>query len=451
MAKPLLAAPSITSHSGTPSNGNVVIWNGSGLGTATVARPLKFEGVESGAFISTWTSTSELSITAIANQQRWSGSNRAITGNIIDAAQDKKFIETDTVYPTWRVDFWVKISTNFDWGTPCPSGDPTCPNAMLANIKIIRFWNPGSNIENVVIAYNGVSDELYIIAENVPGEVTRFAYDPMSTRHPKGSWALWRCEFVENSGLDATDGQLRLWINGERVKTISDMSTRSGDTEYKRPRVIGFENEWGAGSNGEKAPNEIFMDDVVVDNKLNAVYVSSCSTWETLGCAYEYQLANSFASTAVSSVFSQGSLPSGTAYAWIVDENGGVNASGYQFTIGGAGTTNLNASFSGVTSSSLTASWSTISGNNYSVAMSSFSNFSTLISSGNLATATSGYIGLNPSTTYYFEVKLSTEGSYNSAISTATLPLAQGGGGGGPIGLPQRTFQGSGSLGGGRR
>jgi hypothetical protein len=84
--------------------------------------------------------------------------------------------------------------------------------------------------------------------------------------------------------------------------------------------------------------------------------------------------------------------------------------------------TQLGAVLSGVTVSSFTATWTSAGASNYSVAMSSFSDFSTPISSGNLAGVTSGYIGLNPSTTYYFEVKVSTEGSYNGAVSTATLP-----------------------------
>ena len=75
----------------------------------------------------------------------------------------------------------------------------------------------------------------------------------------------------------------------------------------------------------------------------------------------------------------------------------------------------------GVTKSSFTVTWTNIGGSaQYQTSMDDNSDFSSYLSSGVIASPTSGYINLSEGVTYYFKVKVSTEGdcSYTTAIST---------------------------------
>lgn len=81
--------------------------------------------------------------------------------------------------------------------------------------------------------------------------------------------------------------------------------------------------------------------------------------------------------------------------------------------------THLNALFSSGSDTGLGVTWDAVASANYAVSFSSKSDFSVLLASGALGANTTAYSGLDAlSTTYYFRVKLSTEGIYNVAIST---------------------------------
>lgn len=63
------------------------------------------------------------------------------------------------------------------------------------------------------------------------------------------------------------------------------------------------------------------------------VEIGNASTWAA--CTHrEVQLPTAWSTTEITYTEQQGSLPDGTAYLYIVDENGDVNASGYEITLG---------------------------------------------------------------------------------------------------------------------
>ena len=72
-------------------------------------------------------------------------------------------------------------------------------------------------------------------------------------------------------------------------------------------------------------------------------------------------------------------------------------------------TTALSPAFTGISSTTLTASWNSVPTATYVVVFSSKSDFSPFISSAAQLSNTASFTGLNSSTSYYLEVKLSTE------------------------------------------
>ena len=84
--------------------------------------------------------------------------------------------------------------------------------------------------------------------------------------------------------------------------------------------------------------------------------------------------------------------------------------------------TSIVSSFTigGVTKSSFTTTWTGVGAVNYITVMDDNGDFSSVISSGSIAGATSGYINLNEGVTYYFKVKVASEPDcgYTTAIST---------------------------------
>lgn len=84
--------------------------------------------------------------------------------------------------------------------------------------------------------------------------------------------------------------------------------------------------------------------------------------------------------------------------------------------------TTITSSFTvgGVTKSSFTATWTGVGTVNYITVMDDNGDFSSVISTGSISGATSGYINLNEGDTYYFKVKVASEPDcgYTTAIST---------------------------------
>lgn len=113
-----------------------------------------------------------------------------------------------------------------------------------------------------------------------------------------------------------------------------------------------------------------------------------------------------------------------TKYVWTAK---GAAEPDYSLLCAGTGqaapecsSTDLSAAISSVTNSSFTAIW-TDSSATHSVAMASDVDFTNILSSGNLTGGTSGYIGLQANTQYWFKVKVATDCDYNSSVTETTL------------------------------
>ena len=323
-------AVTLTGYSGSLTNGNSVVLTGSGLGSKASYQPLMNETMESGFFSSKWTDTHNLGLDKNSTNQRWSGSFVNAYCNMNSSQRKAYFTHDNTVYPVWYIRFWMKPGANFDYG----AGDYTSLDRWFSNVKIIRLWNPGSTIENFYVSYNGLTDELYITAENITGEKTNYAYQGFRSRLAKDQWHLWQFEWKENSAPAKADGIYRLWIDGALIASRTNVITRGTFAGFKRPFIIGFEDEWNMGSAGDHAPNDFWMDDIVTDNTWTRFELSTCQNYSGLGCKSEYQPLTQVSDIQATFTFYQGQLPQGPVYGFWTDAQGNRNATGLSMQIG---------------------------------------------------------------------------------------------------------------------
>lgn len=182
--------------------------------------------------------------------------------------------------------------------------------------------------------------------------------------------------------------------------------------------------------------SQVFMSDLYVSTTWARVMVTTSSTLLlSAGSKRDIWIMTSRTNTSItcSAHFSTFSA-NDTAYLYVFDSSNNVNANGFVLTVGassGTGNTNLSPAVTGVTTSSFSVSY-TSAGPQYQVAMATSNDFATPLSSGILTIQTTTYIGLNSNTTYWFEVKVATEGdsSYTN-VSTMTLIIVTPAGGGG--------------------
>ncbi|MFC1522469.1 fibronectin type III domain-containing protein [Elusimicrobiota bacterium] len=168
-------------------------------------------------------------------------------------------------------------------------------------------------------------------------------------------------------------------------------------------------------------------------------YTSVTIAWDALadgatGYTLEACASSNFSSTIYSSTtyditlstLTVIDLAQGTPYYFRVGSLNTNDVANYMFA--GSTTTNamgfeLNPDIGAVYVTSMTITWDLLGAASYNAVLASDPSYSTIISSGLLSTNTTTYVGLSGGSTYYFEVKLSTEASTSyipNRISTVT-------------------------------
>jgi hypothetical protein len=152
-----------------------------------------------------------------------------------------------------------------------------------------------------------------------------------------GVWHNVQVQYSENSGVDRTDGTMRLWIDGVLRDSITSLVTNvgsDGSAVNKRPYIIGFFDSWPA-SDAAVSNMYAYYSDIYVDNTWSRVELGDASTYSA--CTHrEIQVPTAWNSGSISAKVVQGSFTSGqTAYLFVTDASGNVS-SGRPVTIGGS-------------------------------------------------------------------------------------------------------------------
>ena len=215
-------------------------------------------------------------------------------------------------------------------------------------------------------------------------------------------------------GGDTSDGVFLREINARVAMNDSDYNNGAADLTR-----LFLENFASDGATCPSDSDYMLLDNVAIDDTWSSVWITTTATWAA--STYKYRQVTTAWDTGISGLFSVPSTEIGkTLYGYVMNSSREVNASGA--VVGsGVGQTSLSPFISGVTSSSMTIRWTTVGAANYQFVIGDNSNFASPISSGIMSGGTTTHLSLDAGTTYYGQVKISTESdsSYQS-VSTYT-------------------------------
>ena len=323
------AQPAVTGVSGTVTNNQTVVISGSGFGTKAVAAPLVWEDFADGALAPNLV-TRAGTFVANTNNLRHPFSTRNARSDYKN--QGYYFGYDATTAPKWFVQYWIKLASNWRWGTTTYGGG----DDGLANIKFFRMFPTGSRTyANAGYSLHGFNG----------GNVLRFVengaqnYINVDGRSwfTANVWHSVQVEYGENTAAGATNGTMRLWVDGvlrDSITTLDTNPTADGSAVNKRPYIIGFYDSWAA-SDAAVSNMYAYYGDIYVDNSWARVELGDAATYAA--CRHrEMLIPTAWAAGSVSARVAQGTFTAGeTAYLYVVNASGQVNASGFRVTVGG--------------------------------------------------------------------------------------------------------------------
>lgn len=313
----------VNSVGGELAHGNAIDINGSGFGTRTINNNLIYDGMESGAFSSKWSSTRAMTVD---QESRHANSQYAAHLDFKNYAENGFLTGGSNDQGPWYCQYWFKLGDNWTWGTT--GADQI--GANLSNIKVFRMWETGDSVENFYIATWGWEDNIIISNSGVDAQEKYYAEGGYQTNWTIGEWHLFQFEFKDSS-LGVADGAFRWWVDGHLAFETNNMMTREDESPYKRPFILGFFNSWGDNSTDS---NDFWLDDAYIDDSWARVELGNASTYSA--CSHrEIQPLVSWAPGQVRITFNKGSFTAGqTAYMYVIDPNGARSA-GFPVVVGG--------------------------------------------------------------------------------------------------------------------
>ena len=251
--------PTITGLSGTTAEGGSLTVSGSGFSDKAAAAPLVFEKFEGGQ------KTSALTNNATGGEMRYNETGIVRPRRRSSARSD--YSKTSGPDGAWK--YFQSTSGRPDNGSCL--GSFTCQKTGhfgedayggaddgLANIKVVRFFPTGGNYTNVdavLHAYDNYNWKKAYEHETYNDENYIQGLPWFNDTFSLGRFHQFRCEYGENSALDAADGTFKIWVDDLVVLADTAVPTNvtgdGGGWKLKRPYVIGFWDRWGPTPNGD--------------------------------------------------------------------------------------------------------------------------------------------------------------------------------------------------------
>ena len=318
------AAPTITSLSGTVTNGSTITVTGTGFGTKNPAKPLIWADFEQG----TITAESSLSTGTLQNDSasltkvnQLPNSTYAVRGKPNDSVLGKQnvrlFVDTSpTPHDRWY--FFVKRLY----------GNPTWWSYSMtsaANYKYMRNWPQCAN---------GYADFFAVIYVGSPPigyhwQVDNFVVPltkMQSGTPPVNEWFIEEHQGYQGT-LNNSDASYTEWINGAMVGGKTSTFSWLTSTYPSNLQCFGIENYWTL--NPPPPDAYVYFDDFYADIVWSRVMIGDQSTFAA-STRREIQIPTAWSDASITITFNPGSFASpNNAYLYVIDSNGNVNANGY--------------------------------------------------------------------------------------------------------------------------
>jgi len=323
----------------TFTHGATVTVTGTSFGTKPVPAPVVWDNVESGAFSSGWQSSRNLKVGSESrhgNSAHCGTINFQGNLNVWPPPPDGSgyggagyFVGPNSVTGDhWFAQYWFKMDNNWNWGT---TGYPNMAAACLSSVKFFRLGDPNSTtLQNFVVASAGYAgNTLAYQTEYVSNSNGNLSFGNASNWQI-GVWHLFQFEFQESS-LGANNGVFRWWVDGTLLVSDTDIMTREGAGQLKRPQILGFYDSWDSPQTDR---NDFYIDDAYIDTSWARVELGNASVYSQ--CTHrEIQIPSSWGDTSINVTANLGSFPSTTGTYMFVVNSAGTASPGFAL-VGGA-------------------------------------------------------------------------------------------------------------------
>ena len=306
------SGPSISSTSGSWSQGSSVTVSGSSFGNDGDEVPIKFDDFESGV-VGASLGTGGWSVTAdngpdvpeYSSTRSWSGSKCGYTDISMggDSAAYMANCNTET--------FYVSLMHYFT-----TSGTPNTSKGVRVN---------AADGPNVYTSYPGIFVQDYHRNNRhtiKPDDESGTGATAYTANLSTGQWYRLEYWFKMSSPAGSTNGEVDGWQNLSHTSDWSGITRSSGVTDKWQTCMLPF--YYGNGGTGEN-----WYDDVYISKSKARVEIGNSSTWS--GCSTrQIQGVTSWSNSSIGIEVNLGSFGSVSGrYLYVVDDNGTVNANGY--------------------------------------------------------------------------------------------------------------------------
>ncbi|MBK9496777.1 MAG: hypothetical protein IPO08_20190 [Xanthomonadales bacterium] len=351
--------PTITSVTGTITQGGDVVIGGSGFGSKPTAAPLVFDTVESGAFSPSWTSYFALAVrdhTANPTEKRhansrysgWAnmkGNRTGVENQSLGDARSFATFQKGTQSRTHFASYWFRLK-DWEWGTTGEGGG----DGSLANVKIFRLWDYG-DYDNFIMAteYFSGGGSVYMKMSTFPNcngtnvpTISDWTLSGLKSAATNETWHQLQFEFIDSSAVGAADASIKVWYDGTLAYSRQGFISRQCSTS-QNPRLygLGFYDSWWDSSTDD---NFFYIDDAYYDTSLARVELGNASTYAA--CTHrELQPATAWNNGSISIKANVGSFAnSAQAWLYVIDADGTPTGTlnGYEVEIGAASSKNYH-------------------------------------------------------------------------------------------------------------
>lgn len=319
----LLAAPSISSVSGTVANGQSITITGSGFGSKATAKPLLWADFESGTTAPTDLGTTT-SWAAIQHMHDYStnchGGTHCIRGNGADdwgstAVNVEVSLGSPTNSGKYYVSVWRKVSYT---------------SANTPNIKFFRIWAAGYTVPDMFVSWLTAQGGIFSYVEACSTDSTHRQW--LDWPYPGNTWRHEEYIWQNNSGTDAHDGSFTYYVDSADVSASPNTWDSNCAGSIGQPSYLSLENY--ESEHNVPADAEALFDSVYVDTTWQRVMICAGSTWTARGHC-EVQVPSAWATGEITATVNRGSFAAdATAYLYVVDATNTANTNGQAITFG---------------------------------------------------------------------------------------------------------------------
>jgi len=310
------AAPSISSvtWSGDLDHGVVVTISGTDFGAKSTAAPFLWDSVDN---ITSYSSVQDGDSIPVGGSHPWP--NNYSNSVKMETSDSMRHSYSSKMYKTSGTDGFFNehdlpnnpstgiIYVGYWWK---PDADPT---AGSHSSKFVRISDQ-TDIPGKTFSWTQMHNYVHITGENTPTE-----WDSWT-----GNVNQWNFHEVI---MISSEERYYIYVNGTLL-TDCDWSVVNQSVSYDQLNTIGWD---GGGS----SPPSItaWMDDIYLDNTLARVVIGNASTYAS-STHREMQIPTDWGTTEITITVNQGSFSNGTAYLYVIDEDGDANSSGEAITFG---------------------------------------------------------------------------------------------------------------------